>query len=166
MPTSLPPRRVQWWVSLVEQPLPAGSLNRNNRNKQQILHETPDFFSLRVRSTEKSPECGSGWFSFSALLLFLLFRVVVCLFWSDLILGKIFCSLFSDRTQKPRNNPDEKRHTNIKKFEILVFICANPRQNRPAQPVKKNPGVWSWALLLSSPLTTGRGWPTKSSGYA
>ena len=114
MPTSLPPRRVQWWVSLVEQPLPAGSLNRNNRNKQQILHETPDFFSLRVRSTEKSPECGSGWFSFSALLLFLLFRVVVCLFWSDLILGKfsVLCFLTEHRnpetTQTKKGTPTSK----------------------------------------------------------
>ena len=28
-----PPRRVQWWGSLVEQPLPARSLNRNSRSR-------------------------------------------------------------------------------------------------------------------------------------
>ena len=30
-----PPRRVQWWGSLVEQRLPASSLNRNNRNNRR-----------------------------------------------------------------------------------------------------------------------------------
>ena len=32
-----PPRRVQWWGSLVEQPLPASSLNRNIRNNRTRL---------------------------------------------------------------------------------------------------------------------------------
>ena len=39
-----PPRRVQWWGSLVESPLPASSLNRNSRNT-----------TYHVRVTVRSP---------------------------------------------------------------------------------------------------------------
>ena len=65
-----------------------------------------------------------------------------------------FLFLFSDRKQKTRNHPNEKWHTNTKKLEVLVFICANPRQNRPAPSVNKNSR--SWALLLSSLLIDGQ----------
>ena len=33
-----PPRRVQWWGSLAEQPLPASSLTRNSRNSREWAH--------------------------------------------------------------------------------------------------------------------------------
>ena len=64
------------------------------------------------------------------------FRALSCVGGSFLVrfdfFLKIFCFLFSGRKQKTRNQPNKKRTTNTKKFEISVFICANPRRNRPA----------------------------------
>ena len=77
---------------------------------------------------------------------FALFLVLVVVFFSDSKFSKktVFC--FLNRKQKTRKHINEKRNTNTIKFEISVFICANPRQNRPAPPVGKNSR--SWALLL------------------
>ena len=47
----------------------------------------------------------------------------------------------------------------VKKFEILVFICANPRQNRPAPPLDKK-----ISPKLGSPFEfTTRRWPKSES---
>ena len=54
------------------------------------IHETPDFLSPGVRSTEKSPKCGSG-------CLPLLFRVVVWHFGSDLKCSQKFVFSVFDR---------------------------------------------------------------------
>ena len=64
--------------------------------------------------------------------------------------------LFSvcDRKQKIRNHPNEKRHNNTNNLDILVFICANSRRNRPPPPIGKK--SWSWALLSSSPVGDGQ----------
>ena len=49
----LPPRRVQWWGSLVEQPLPANSLTRNSRNSNS--------FTQNVRLVQREqPNPGRG----------------------------------------------------------------------------------------------------------
>ena len=67
----------------------------------------------------------------------------------------IFCNgfLFSDRKQKTRTPIFFFGTAIVKKFEILVFICANA-QNRPAPSL--DPNSRSWALLLSSPLGDGQ----------
>ena len=56
----------------------------------------------------------------------------------------VFC--FLTEKQKTENPIFRFGTTIVKKFEISVFICANPRQNRPAPSVNKNSR--SWALLL------------------
>ena len=64
-----------------------------------------------------------------------------------------FCFL-SDRKQKTRNPIFFSGTTIVIKFEILVFICTNPRQNRPAPSLDKN--LRSWALFFSSLLADGQ----------
>ena len=84
-----------------------------------------NFSSLRVRSFEKGP-------SVTPDVFFALFLVLVVIPPpSDLNFQKktVFCFL----NKKTENHkPTQQQKKNTKKFEMLVFICANPRLNRPA----------------------------------
>ena len=75
---SSPPRRVQWWGSLAEQPLPVSSLTRNSRNYSdrtclRISFLTPEKGDL---PWEESPRHEGCWIEASvvSLLLFLMSR--------------------------------------------------------------------------------------------